>query len=155
MNIIISSVAVIIMMLDSSVAIGSTCKANGKFADHSCTPGVIDSNVTQTNIHETICVPGYSASVRPPSSYTGRLKKKQMVLYGLVGKPSDYEEDHLISLALGGSSRDPKNLWPELWKYAHEKDKAENRLHKLVCSGKMKLSEAQHIISSDWTRFSY
>jgi len=26
--------------------------------------------------------------------------------------PSHYEEDHLISLELGGNPRDPKNLWP-------------------------------------------
>jgi hypothetical protein len=32
---------------------------------------------------------------------------------GLVGNPKDYEEDHLISLELGGAPRDPKNLWPQ------------------------------------------
>jgi hypothetical protein len=26
-----------------------------------------------------------------------------------------YEEDHFISLELGGHPRDPKNLWPEMW----------------------------------------
>jgi hypothetical protein len=38
------------------------------------TPGATDPAVTQTNIHQTICVPGYSRSVRPPSWYTSKLK---------------------------------------------------------------------------------
>jgi hypothetical protein len=64
-----------------------------------------------------------------------------------------YEVDHLISLELGGSN-DIKNLWPESyltdpWN-AHVKDKLENRLHRLVCTGKITLKEAQDAISKDW-----
>src|SRR5216683_2609243 len=29
--------------------------------------------------------------------------------------PAHYEEDHLVSLELGGHPRDPRNLWPERW----------------------------------------
>jgi hypothetical protein len=43
-----------------------------------------------------------------------------------------YEEDHLIPLAVGGSPRSPRNMWPE--KYAGKfgarvKDKLERFLH--------------------------
>ena len=38
---------------------------------------------------------------------------------------------------------------PEPWN-AHVKDKLEDRLHALVCAGKMSLPEAQRAISSDW-----
>ena len=36
------------------------------------TPGAIDQAVTQANIHQTICAPGYSGNVRPPSYYAAR-----------------------------------------------------------------------------------
>ena len=68
-------------------------------------------------------------------------------------KTSDFEEDHLISLELGGNPTDPKNLWPEPWDGpygAHVKDKIENKLHKLVCSGALSLSTAQHLIATSW-----
>jgi len=29
--------------------------------------------------------------------------------------PSHYEEDHFISLEVGGHPKDPKNLWPEMY----------------------------------------
>lgn len=66
---------------------------------------------------------------------------------------ADYEEDHLISLELGGSPTDPKNLWPESYTTipnARDKDKVENYLHKQVCSGALSLKEAQREISTDW-----
>ena len=33
--------------------------------------------------------------------------------YGETGSTSDYQEDHFISLELGGAPRDARNLWPE------------------------------------------
>ena len=33
---------------------------------------------------------------------------------------------------------------------AHLKDKLEDRLHALVCAGKMPLAQAQHEIAADW-----
>lgn len=62
------------------------------------------------------------------------------------------EVDHLIPLALGGSNS-PQNLWPQPYTgewTAAEKDKLENRLHKLVCSGQLDLTTAQEAISSNW-----
>lgn len=45
------------------------------------TPGVKNPAVTQENIQDTICVNGWTATVRPPSSYTNTLKKKQIDQY--------------------------------------------------------------------------
>jgi hypothetical protein len=73
--------------------------------------------------------------------------------WGLPGKPKDYEEDHLISLELGGHPTDSRNLWPEPYKGdwgAKKKDSLENRLHKLVCSGAITLDQAQEEIRTDW-----
>lgn len=77
--------------------------------------GATNPNVTQDNLKTTVCVAGYTDTIRPPVSYTNKLKLQQMVKWGLKGKPSSYEEDHLISLVLGGSPTDPNNLWPERW----------------------------------------
>jgi hypothetical protein len=119
------------------------------------TPGAINHAITQANIKQNICKKGWSTkSIRPTSSYTTALKRKQLAQYGYAGtKLSLYEEDHLISLELGGHPTDPHNLWPEVWNGpcgAHIKDALENRLHKLVCAGTVTLSEAQHEIATDW-----
>lgn len=127
------------------------CQADGVLPDPACTPGVIDTAVTQVNIHQTICVAGYSKKIRPPASVTSVLKKQSMQQYGFIDSPSNYEYDHLISLELGGAPLDSANLWPEPGASPNLKDKSENRLHQLVCSGAMSLSEAQQRIASNWT----
>lgn len=81
--------------------------------DPKITPGALNPNVRQTTIRKTICRSGWTKTIRPPVSYTNALKIQQMVLYGETGSPSDYEEDHLLPLELGGAPRNPKNLWPE------------------------------------------
>ena len=48
--------------------------------------------VKQSTIKKTICKSGWTATIRPPVSYTNALKIKQMVLYEETGSPSDYEE---------------------------------------------------------------
>lgn len=118
-------------------------------------PGVTSPAVTQDNIQTTICVSGYTATVRPPVSYTDVLKVQQIAQYGYADKtPSDYEEDHLISLEVGGDPKDPKNLWPQprhSTPYnASTKDTLENILKGMVCSGQLSLATAQHAIATDW-----
>ena len=107
------------------------------------TPGVTNPAVTQANIGETICLRGWTKTVRPPASYTSALKLQQLKAYHLPGAPSDYQEDHLISLEMGGSPTDPKNLWPEPYPRATEVDKIENELNDKICSGMLTLDEAQ------------
>ena len=120
------------------------------------TPGATNPNVTQLNIHSTICVSGWTSTVRPPPSYTTALKQRQLVSgYAYHGdlNPADYEEDHLIPLELGGSPTAEANLWPEPYhvtKGAYSKDTIENKLHGLVCSGTLSLATARHAIASNW-----
>jgi hypothetical protein len=119
--------------------------------DPSCTPGEIDPSVTQDNIATTICHSGYTQTVRPSVSYTNKLKKQQITDYGYTNtNMSVYEEDHFISLELGGSAKDPKNLWPEPHRSINEKDKVENYLHLQICSGKLSLAQAQQEITKNW-----
>jgi hypothetical protein len=113
-------------------------------ASASLTPGSLNPEVTQATIGSTICVRGWTATVRPPSSYTSQLKLRQMPQYDETGPPSAYQEDHLISLELGGNPTDPGNLWPEPYPRAADVDKIENELNAKVCSGELTLAEAQH-----------
>lgn len=117
-------------------------------------PGVVNPAVTQSNIGQTICVSGWTKTIRPPASYTTKLKKQQMAAQHLKGPPSLYEEDHLISLEIGGNPTDPNNLWPQPWAGphgAHQKDALENRLKRMVCARKITLADAQTAIRTDWT----
>lgn len=112
-------------------------------ADPVRTPGVLNSDVRQDTIAETICVQGWTRTVRPPTDYTNALKVRQMRAYGETGSPSAYQEDHLISLELGGHPTDPRNLWPEPYPRAAQVDTIENELNAQVCSGSLTLSQAQ------------
>jgi hypothetical protein len=112
-------------------------------ASPAVTPGSLNPNVTQATIGSTICVRGWTKTVRPPQSYTSPLKLRQMQAYGERGPPSAYQEDHLISLELGGNPTDPGNLWPEPYPRAAEVDKIENELNAKVCAGELTLAEAQ------------
>jgi len=64
--------------------------------------------------------------------------------------PRDYEEDHLISLELGGSPSDPKNLWPEPGRSPNPKDLIENLCHRKICNGEISLDKAQQEIAANW-----
>ena len=104
---------------------------------------VLNPDVRQETIGQTICVQGWTRTVRPPTGYTSQLKLEQMRAYRLDGSPDDYQEDHLISLELGGNPTDPRNLWPEPYPRASEVDRIENDLNAQVCSGELTLAQAQ------------
>lgn len=107
------------------------------------TPGVLNPAVTQQTIGSTICTGGWTKTIRPPVSYTNALKARQLRQYGLRGPPSAFQEDHLISLELGGSPTDPRNLWPEPYPRASAVDRIENDLNHRVCAGSLSLAAAQ------------
>ena len=126
----------------------------GDLPDPQMTPGAIDKSVTQENIQETVCVKGYTKTVRPPANYTNKLKKSQLIEYGFAHQnPKHYEEDHLIPLSIGGAPEDPLNLWPQTrlseWDAA-KKDVLELRLYKMVCNGEISLDDARQSIAKNW-----
>jgi hypothetical protein len=133
--------------------------------DRLLTPGALNPAVTQATIGSTICVSGWTATIRPSSSYTTRLKIAQIVAYGYSDtSTSAYEEDHLISLELGGAPSDPRNLWPEPYTMsladgrptgARTKDTFESRLKKEVCAGTISLAAAQADIGVYWVHAYY
>jgi hypothetical protein len=69
----------------------------GDLPNHSLTPGAMNPEVRQDNIQSTICVKGYTKTIRPPAYYTNRLKKQQIREYGYSERnPKLFEEDHLL-----------------------------------------------------------
>lgn len=105
--------------------------------------GALNPAVTQDNIKQTVCVPGWTKTVRPPVAYTTKLKIQQLHDQHLAGTASDYEEDHMIPLSLGGAPSDPANLWPQAWPEARQKDAVENMLHRMLCKHEVSLERAQ------------
>ena len=135
---------------------GVVAARSGSLPDPSLAPGAVNPAVTQANIGKTICVRGWARTVRPPEGYTYDLKRRQMRAYGYADRRlGHYEEDHLVSLELGGAPDDPRNLWPEPRRSADgwdadRKDELEDALNRLVCSGRLPLVEAQRAIATDW-----
>lgn len=118
-------------------------------------PGAVNPAVIQADIGETICVRGYTRSIRPPVSYTEPLKRRQLREYGYTDRHIwHYEEDHLVPLEVSGAPRDPRNLWSEprygFWNAAR-KDHLGNTLHYLVCKGRLPLRAAQTVFEQNWT----
>jgi hypothetical protein len=122
------------------------CQVRGPFPDSDCSPGAIFEGVTK----ETICVAGYSTSVRNvPQSEKDQVYAEYGITHHTRG---EYEIDHIISLELGGSN-DIANLFPEAAEPKpgfHEKDMVENYLHELVCTNKISLPQAQEVIRTNW-----
>src|SRR5262249_41824068 len=100
---------------------------------------------------QVVCIPGYTKTVRAvPQS----VKNQAYRVYGILAHaPREYEIDHLISLELGGSNS-LRNLWPQSYRTtplnAYVKDRLENRLHALVCTGQLTLPAAQQAIATNW-----
>lgn len=128
----------------------------GDLPDPTLTPGVVRDGETV----ETICNTRWGHDVR---HVTKAMKQEVFRRYHMSGNldaacvPDAHgqrcEVDHLISRELGGADA-IENLWPQAygsspWN-AHVKDRLENRLHVLVCSGKLPLDQAQHEIATDW-----
>ena len=120
------------------------CK-RGRLPDRSCSPGL----AATTNVAR-ICTPGYTQQVRNVSE---RTKSRVYAEYGIRRHSAgQYEVDHIVALELGGSNS-IKNLFPEAARPRpgfHEKDRLENRLHALVCSGRLRIRTAQKALATNW-----
>jgi hypothetical protein len=120
----------------------------GALPDPRCSPGAYYSGLTK----KVICSPGFRTSeirnVPQSEKYAVELE------YGMPLRPygRSIEIDHIVSLELGGSNA-LANLFPEPGNGVagyRVKDRLENRLHDLVCTGKVTLRAAQRGIASNW-----
>jgi hypothetical protein len=104
----------------------------------------------------SLCQPGYAKGAR---DVPAPLKRAVFVRYGMEGNRIAYCAgsggcviDHLVSLELGGAN-DIRNLWPEPYDgpwNARDKDRLEDRLHRMVCRRSLPLAVAQTMIARDW-----
>jgi hypothetical protein len=95
-------------------------------------------------------VPYYTDRLRPNSDYVSDIKIKLGREMGLSPEAAEAMTlDHIIPLALGGHPRDPSNLQLQEVAEGHRKDRIERKLHCLVCTGQVPLSEARSAIATD------
>jgi hypothetical protein len=122
--------------------------AHDALPDKRCSPGAYYSGLTKA----VICASNFRTSTirNVPTSEKHAVERE----YGMVVRSygRTIEIDHIVSLELGGSN-DIANLYPEPGSGAASyqvKDKLENKLHDLVCTGAMTLRAAQRGIASNW-----
>jgi hypothetical protein len=136
-----ASIAFILALTGSAVA--------DDLPNHRMTPGATNPALTQ----KVLCAKGFTT--KKYRKVTPAMDIAIFKAYGMSRnkKPCPCEDDHLISLELGGSNVN-KNRWPQSYTTkpwnATVKDRLENKLHELVCSGKITLKQAQHEISTNW-----
>jgi hypothetical protein len=116
---------------------------------------VLNPAVTPATIHSTVCVSGWTTTIRPPASYTDALKVQQLAQFASL-HPGDAqwnvpgtEEDHRLPLDLGGDPRDPMNLSPEVHRTSTVKDKDESSLggsHGAFCAAGLSPDEAWAVL---------
>jgi hypothetical protein len=115
---------------------------NASLPDHALTPGV-----TRPLTVQALCTTKWGLDRR---AVTVKMKRDVARSYDVPWeKRGNYEFDHLIPRELGGAD-DVRNLWPQPWPQAREKDRLENALRKAVCARRVALSVAQRAIADDW-----
>lgn len=111
--------------------------------------GVINPAVTQATIGSTICKRDWTKTVRPPASYTNKLKRADL-------PPGTnlrlWELDHILPIEDGGSPTDPNNLRPQPWAGpdgATVKDQTvEDPTKRDICAGRIILIQGQQRIAA-------
>ena len=136
----------------------SGCIIRHALPDPECTPGALDKRATK----EIICA-RLTSEVRHTSK---RITLDSFASYGVSRDDGvEREDDHLISLELGGADNDIANHFPQIYENrkelradmlsddelgAHAKDLVENWLHRRVCNDQLELKDAQRMIATDW-----
>lgn len=115
----------------------------GALPDSNCSPGAFYSLLTRA----VVCARGFHTSTvrNVPPSEKFAVEREYGLAAGYYGR--SLEIDHIVPLELGGSNASA-NLFPERGYAA--KDRLENRLHQLVCAGRMTLAAARVGIARNW-----
>ncbi len=140
------------IQLGRTIRLGSRSKVSGcklgANPDRRCSPGAYYSGLTTA----VLCSSSFHTRDIRAVDYSLRFAVERE--YGIT--PGHYgstlEVDHIVALELGGSN-DVANLFPEKVNARpgyHVKDRLENKLHQLVCAGRMGLRAAQRGIATNW-----
>lgn len=112
--------------------------------DFSVPADMLNPEVTQASVQATVCRSGWTGTIRPASSYTTALKRRQIAAYGYEDRAlGSYEEDHVVPLVLGGHPTAPANLFPQPHSSSVPDDSEETRLGRAVCRSMTTLADAQ------------
>lgn len=81
-----------------------------------------------------------------------RDKRDTLAKYGLPWADHGLvEDDDRVPVCLGGDNGNPRNHWPEPLAQAHEKDRLEAEVCRLVCDDRaMTLQAGQEMFLGDW-----
>jgi hypothetical protein len=142
----------VVLAVAAGVVAGAEVARADAVPDHTRTPGL----VTTTNA-AVVCAMGYARHAR---NVPYRVRDAVYASYGIprghrtaaggyIGPRRNYVIDHLVPLELGGANA-VQNLWPQPRTEAKAKDRVEDALHEAVCSGRMKLGDAQLRIERHW-----
>lgn len=118
---------------------------------------MLNHDITQSNVQDTICRKGYTKTIRPTVVYTNGVKFKLMREAGIPEEDASlYELDHIVPLSVGGHPRKIANLMLQPYENfeekpgARQKDRLELNLQNMVCNDEIHLSTAQREIGADW-----
>ena len=152
-----------LLIVASAAAQTAHYRYNGttKLPDATVTPGATNPDAVADlsgkphmigNIEMNICAKDFrSTAIRKTIKNFAGLKKKACAEYDVTKCDASVEGDHLISLEIGGCKDCMTNIWPQDMDQARIKDhEVEDKLPRLVCTGKIKLADAQSCISTDW-----
>lgn len=130
--------------------------------DPAVVTGIQNPAVNQANIRSTLCVANWTKTVRPPTSYTDKLRA-QLTPPG--HKPGDGEGDHAWPIEDGGMPgpvplSDPAqttlflhSFWWQIYadRYgARVKDVLESNLHRRLCAGTITIQKAHDALIPNW-----
>lgn len=115
----------------------------GLLPNRALTPGQVDPKLDR----DYLCTHSTSERRRVSDSKKRAVFAEYGWPYPGVDDREQWEVDHLVPLALGGTN-DITNLWPE--RPFGDKDRLENELRRRVCAHTLDLATAQKAIATDW-----
>lgn len=159
------------LVIGSLYAQKASYRHDGGYAlpDAKITPGAADPNAIadlsgkphmvkmlvhgkETMVERNICAKDFrTGPIRASIRNFPKLKREACAEYGLAKCDKTVEGDHLESIEIGGCPDCLANIFPQPMTEARVKDhEVEDVLPKLICSGKMTMTEAQKCIATDW-----
>ena len=101
--------------------------------------------VKQETLQETVCIRGYTATVRPPVYITNVIKKRLLEAQGMTWDSAPtFKLDHVVPLYAGGEAGDPNhtsNFQLQRVEEATRKDRLEAKIGCMICVGQITLDE--------------
>jgi len=111
----------------------------------------LNASVRKETLSQTICMRGYTRTIRPPATITNTIKYEMLRKKGYtISAMHDFILDHKIPLSLGGAPNNLDNFMLQSEEESKSKDRVELCLSKSVCAGRLSLDEAQKEIWRDW-----